>query len=1180
MAQSTAIQPRITQAVDEQKLVRLAGNTHPLAQSQYDRGIAPDSLPAQRMLLVLQRGPDQEAALRRLLEDQQTKSSPQYHRWLTPEEFGKQFGPADADIAVVTNWLQTQGFHVARVAAGRTVIEFSGTAGLVRQAFHTEIHKFVVNGEEHWANAGDPQIPAALAPVMRGIASLHNFRIQPAHRQFGTFTRPRQTEGTPLFTFQSCGPNGTQNCYAVGPGDFAVIYNVQPLWQAGIDGTGQSIAIVARTNINLQDVRDFRNLFGLPANDPVIVFDGPDPGLVPGDESEALLDAQLSGAVAKGATINLVVSESTEVADGVELSALYAIENNIAPVLSVSFSACEAALGSTGNSVVQALWQQGAAQGITVSVAAGDSGSAGCDDFTTQATATQGLAVNGLASTPYNVAVGGTDFDDVSNPTTYWSSSNQSTPTALTSAMSYIPEVPLNDSCAQVGVSGGCTSPPGSQLQNIFAGGGGPSNCSTSTSGGVCLAGTAKPAWQGGTGVPADNVRDIPDVSLFAGDGLNNSFYVVCEADITAPLSCGSSPTISFLATGGTSASAQAFAGIMALVNHKQATMANPTPRQGNANFVLYPLAANNAANCNSSTTPTTNSTCTFYDITKGNNSVPCTSGSPNCGSTAAGRVLVDPAHTSTPAWTTTAGFDRATGLGSVNVNNLATNWNTVSFKGTTTTLTNLAPTTITHGQTVNLTATVAANNPPGTPTGAVALMGTPNNVQLGIDGPFPLTNGTTVNASTKFLPGGTNYPVFVRYGGDGAFGGSDSTPPVMVTVSPEISNTFLHLVTFDQFGNAFFTVTTTPYGSPYVLRADVTNATDGFQTFPACSTGCPTGTVTIKDNGQPLDGGTFALNAAGHTEDQSIQLPAGNHPLTATYSGDNSFNASGPANLSVTITQATTSLATVTATGTGVQTLNLSTTVQTQSSGVAPSGTVTFLDNGAAVTTGTVVQNPMNCCANGFASLQVARVGATISTTPGAHQITATYGGDSNYLSSSTTAAAALTVGVSVQAPAVAVARGMAANANITLTSTYGFSGTAAVACTIPVGMNEATCTPATQNVNVSSGGQAFVTVNIATTAPHAVGGLLRGSRWASFGLVLAGGAFLLAVPARKRRSNVLLMLLTLVILAASLFACGGGGSGAVQDPGTAPGTYQVGITVTSGGTNIGSGTVAVTVQ
>ena len=505
MAQSAA-QPRITQIVDEQKLVRLAGNTHPLAQAQYDRGAAPDSLPAQRMLLLLGRGPDQEAALGQLLEDQQTKSSPQYHQWLTPAEFGKQFGPADADIAAITSWLQSQGFQVARVGAGRTAIEFSGTAGQVRQAFHTEIHKFVVNGEEHWANASDPQIPAALSPVIHGIVSLHNFRKKALHRNLGTFKWSSATGG---LVPQTTIPTLQGTFYGLGPTDFATIYNVLPLWNAtpAIDGTGQTIAIVARSNINPQDVRDFRSLFGLPARDAIITLNGPDPGLVPGDESEADLDVELSGAVAKGAAINIVVSQSTEIADGVDLSAFYIVDFNVAGTLSESFGDCEAFLTDPGNAFYQSMWQQAAAQGITVIISSGDNGAAGCDTpFVPLGEATHGLAISGLASTGFNVAAGGTDFDDVGKQTQYFSPTNA--PTTQASALSYIPEKTWNDSCAATGANG-CLPEPASSV--LSGGSGGPSNCVTTSVSGACLSGRAKPAWQTGIGVPADGVRDIPE---------------------------------------------------------------------------------------------------------------------------------------------------------------------------------------------------------------------------------------------------------------------------------------------------------------------------------------------------------------------------------------------------------------------------------------------------------------------------------------------------------------------------------------------------------------------------------------------------------------------------------------------------------------------------------------------
>jgi subtilase family serine protease len=358
-AQTTRVPARITQAVDDENRVTLRGNIHPLARSENDRGIASDSQPIRRILLLLRRAPEQELALRMLLDEQQIKSSPNYHHWLTPEQLGQQFGPADSDIQAVNDWLTTQGFQVNRVAAGRTVIEFSGTAGMVRQSLHAEIHKFAANGEEHWANASDPQIPAALAPVVAGIASLNNFPRKTMSRRLGTFSRSKVNgEVRPLFTFtDSFGLN-----HAVGPTDFATIYNVP----AAFDGSGQTIAIVGDSNINIQDVSDFRRMFGLPAltaNQLQIILDGPDPGLVPFTEGEADLDVQWAGAVAKNAIIKLVVSADTETSFGDDLSALYIVDNNLAPVMSDSFGSCEAQLGSGGNAFYNSLWEQAARAG-------------------------------------------------------------------------------------------------------------------------------------------------------------------------------------------------------------------------------------------------------------------------------------------------------------------------------------------------------------------------------------------------------------------------------------------------------------------------------------------------------------------------------------------------------------------------------------------------------------------------------------------------------------------------------------------------------------------------------------------------------------------------------------------------------------------------------------------------
>src|SRR5882724_9412769 len=671
-ARGQAAKPRlVTQAVDESNRVTMRGNVHALARAEFDQGAIADTQPVNRIYLLLNRSAVQQTALDKLMREQVDAGSANFHKWLTPVEYGAQFGPADEDVAAVESWLAAQGFTGVKTNAGKTIVEFNGTVGTVKRAFAAEIHKLNVRGEAHFANMSEPKIPAALANVVMGIPSLHNFRKESHVKRFGKFRRDELTgETSALFTYANA--NGTGPFFAMGPADFAKIYNIP----AGADGTGQSIAIVGRSNINIQDVRDFRSMFGLPANDPVIILNGADPGLVSGDEGEADLDVEWSGAVAPGATIKFVVSESelTDAVDGVDASAHYIVDNNVAPVMSESFGSCEAAMGTAGNQLQSALWQQAAAEGITVSVSSGDNGSAGCDSPNGVSSATQGIAVSGTASTPFNVAVGGTDFDDANNQTTFWNTCTgtpcNTTPTSA-SAKGYIPEIPWNDSCAATGLTG-CNTATASTNLNIVAGSGGPSAVYTKAMA------PFQPATFG------DAQRDLPDVSFFAADGLNKSFYIVCESDQDIPGDTGcsltkfvtTSPFHDFQAVGGTSASAPAFAGVMALVNQKTGQ------RQGNANFVLYALGkAETFANCNSSsfTAPGTQpSTCVFMDITKSNNAVPCVGGSPNCSKTTSGGNGVlqsnnQPAFTAGPP--TAAGYDLATGLGSINVAALLNNW-------------------------------------------------------------------------------------------------------------------------------------------------------------------------------------------------------------------------------------------------------------------------------------------------------------------------------------------------------------------------------------------------------------------------------------------------------------------------------------------------------------------------
>jgi hypothetical protein len=1007
--QGTAVPARITQAIDETRTVRLRGNVHPLARPEFDQGLVDDVVPMSRMLLVLQRSPEQQAALQKLMQEQLSEDSPNFHKWLTPQQFGQQFGPADADIEIVKSWLVAHGFHDIKLAAGRTAIEFSGNIGQVRVAFDTEIHRFLADGEARQTNVSDPQIPAALAPIVAGIASLNNFPSKPMRHEVGAFTQTRDGGVVPQFT----GASG--QFYALGPADFAKIYDVP----SSLNGTGTKIAIVGTSDIHVQDVSDFRTLFGLPTNAPSVVYNGPNPG-VNGAEGEADLDVEWSGAVAPGAHIDYVVSEGTLTADPVVLSALYVIDNNSDDILSASFGNCEQNLGTAGNALIQRLWEQAAAQGITVTVSAGDAGSGGCDNFQTQRTAASGLAVSGFASTPFNIAVGGTDFDDGGRQGSFWGTTNA--PGTRESALGYIPETTWNDSCA-AGAAGSnlntvCGNPDG-----ISAGSGGPSGINAGA-----FAGYAKPSFQNGI-APADGARDIPDVSLFASTGkFSKSFYVVCQSDQIQqgnPPSCapGTGGAFSFLGVGGSSASAPSFAGILALIEQSERNrVPGSTGRQGNANFVLYKLAATTTNSCNSTAQPLSPpASCIFYDITKGNNSVPCTGGSLNCsGTQGTNGVLVDPHHTNTPAWTTATGYDYASGLGTLNVANLVTKWGSAvgTFKATTAGLKLNGGTTqvnLTHGASVTAAVTVAANPGPGTPTGDVALLA-PNTVASNGGGAGGTLAGGAASFTTTTLPGGS-YNVTARYAGDGTFAPSDSNG-VPVVVAQENSRLQVGIVSFDPTtGNVTSTnATSFPYGSPYTLRFDILNSSSN-----ACqplvtggtTTGCAvdaTGTVTIADNGAPLDQGTFPVNSEGHGEDQSIQLGPGSHAIVVNYSGDNSYKASGPVALNLTVIQAATTTTLTAPTGVVAvgAALSLTATVKTQSNGVAPNCTSIIFKDGP-----TVVNLGGDCVGNaGSASApaQVTFIGVLTPTTPGVHTYTATYPGDT-YFAASTSSPQSVTV-------------------------------------------------------------------------------------------------------------------------------------------------------------------------
>ncbi|MBV9887699.1 MAG: Ig-like domain repeat protein [Acidobacteria bacterium] len=1212
VSQTPRIPARVTQAVDDSNRVALRGNVHRMARAEFDRGAVSESQLASRVDLLLKRSDEQEAALRQLLDQQQDKSSPNYHKWLTPDQFGKQFGPADSDIQAVTDWLTSRGFTGIKVSPGRTRVEFSGNIGQINSAFQTQIHHFYVGGKMHSANVSDPQIPAALSPVVRGVASLHDFRPQAQVHRLGTFRRTKDTnEVKPLFTFGKCG--STTPCYAVGPGDFAKIYNIPATISAtspgvsGPPGTGVTIAIVQDSNINPADVADFQKMFGLTANPVNVILNGPDPGIqgptsATDDEIEADLDVQWAGAVAPGATIDLVVSEDSQSVGmfGTDLSAIYIVDNNIAPVLSESFGSCEASIGSSAEALYVDLWEQASAQGITAVISAGDNGSAGCDpdqvSSDNQDVANKGIAVSGIASTGFNVALGGTDFQNAgttqnapSGNSTFWNTTNDGT---QTSAKGYIPEWPWNDSCAATATSsnlGTCTStiingnsdPNSSNFGiDLVAGSGGPSTLN------------AKPVFQTGiNGMPSANFRQLPDISFFSGNGTNASFYVICQQDAntgtgSSTSSCDlNSPFLDFQGVGGTSAAAPAFAGVMAMINQQTGK------RQGNANYVLYQLYKNNAAGtiCASAASPA--ATCIFYDTVTGNNSVACAGGTANCSNTTAGQfgVLIDPTKTNTPAFTTTTGYDNATGLGSLNITKLLAAWSSASFNTDAVAIssTSPSPVSITHGT----NATFHISLTPTSATGVVSLTAKPSTGTCVLPGTAPppcsqvgigsfsensptVLSGGAATITTNELPGGTSYQVVANYAGDGTFAANTSAP-VTVTVTPEPSKTAVGFVTFNSSNQP--TVSTAPasvqYGSSYILQIAVTNSSG--QQCATTVVPCPTGTVTLTDNGQPLNDfsgkNSTALNSVGIAEDQPVQLSVGTHSLVATYSGDNSFATSTSAPESVTITTTSTTTAVTTSPSTGITTtapVTITAKINTTSTGAGPTGSVVFTANGKQI--GNAVAVVPTAANTGGSTVVPAFATASITNTfatTGSVAITSAFTpapSDHNYSSSNGSDTIAVGTGgtVATTTTAKASVTTIASGGNVTLTATVtgsnnngpGVTGTVQFMNGTQALGTAATCT-ATAGTSTTPG---TCTATLSTALSNLPPGLINPAKrtpqvppavpLALASCILALLVFVImrhsGVPTRRRLAYAVACALVLVGIAAGLQGCGGSSS------------------------------------
>ena len=897
-----AANDRVPARVDGGVTVVLQGSLHSRATKENDRGPVDPSLGISGITLNIKLSNGQQTELDQLLEEQRDPSSASYQKWLTPDEYGARFGLSTSDMDKLTSWLRSQGFTVDDVSRSMNWVSFSGTAGQVDQTFRTGLHRFLVEGQMHFANTAKPSVPAAFADIIADFQGFTDFRWKPQ--------RIKTRSVNPDYTSSG----GSHN---VAPGDLATIYDITPLYGAGIDGTGQKMVVAGQTDVAVSDIQAFRTQFGLSATTPQMVLYGTDPGTVSGDMEEADLDLEWSGSVARNATLIYVYSKN------VITSVQYAISQNLAPVISLSYGGCEAQNSSTLRTVAQ----QANAQGITWLSSSGDSGAAGCDSGKT---ATEGLAVNMPASIPEVTGVGGSEFMEGSG--NYWSATNGANGG---SALSYIPEMAWNDSIARgdLAASGGGAS--------IFY---------------------SKPTWQTGAGVPADGARDVPDVSLPASPD-HDGYYFYTGGKLSV--------------VGGTSVSTPAFAGIVTLLNQYLVTKGFQTKAGlGNINPTLYHLAAN--------------VNTVFHDITTGTNIVPCTAGSPNCVNGSLG-------------FSAGPGYDEVTGLGSVDTNNLITQWATLPASiGTTLTLT-AAPASITATTSTVLTATVKPATGTTAPTGTVTFSkGTSTLGSVGLVG----SGGTataTLTVSGSLLASGAN-TIAATYAGSATLNGSTSTAIVTVTGVTNVSTTT--------------TLSASPASIP-ATGSTVLNAT----VTPANGTkGVPTGTATFTLGTTTL--GSVGLSASGASGVASLtvsasKLASGSNIITVTYGGATGFTgSSATAGVTVTavavpVTTTTSVLANPASIASTASTI-LTATVKAASGTTTPSGTVTF-----TLGTTTLGTAPLATTAAG-ATAAITVKGSQLVT--GANTIKATYAGTAAFGTSNNSVVVTVTGTVANSAVTVSI--------------------------------------------------------------------------------------------------------------------------------------------------------------
>ncbi len=814
--------PRIQAEASSSQMTVLKGSLHPLAQTQYDAGRVPAGTRLNGMSIFFGRSAAQQADLEGLLADQQNPSSPLFHQWLTPDQFAVRFGMASSDLTKVENWLEQQGFSVESVSRSRNMIRFSGTAGQVEQAFQTQMHYYNVGGTRHFAPSTELSIPSAFASTILAVGNLNEFRPRPMH-----IRSPK-----PAFTSSQSG-----NVF-FAPGDIKVAYDMNPLLSQSINGAGQSIVIVGQSSIDVTDVENFQNAAGLSTKDPtqVLVPGSGTPEAFAGDQGESDLDLQWSGAMAPGADIIFVYTGS-DTTYSIFNSIEYAIDQKLGNIISVSYGACESLLSTTDASSLEAIMAQGATQGQTIVAASGDSGSTACyvSPTTTNPTLAvqQALAVSYPASSQYATAVGGTEISQSNSAyytqgQGYWAS--QTSTDVITSALKYLPEVVWNDTLLSVQNGGG-----------LSATGGGPSAL------------FSKPSWQTGVaGIPADSKRDVPDVALYSSP--EYVAYLFCTSDqsdwgTSQQGSCTSgfrdSVTGALTVAGGTSFATPIFAGMVAILNQQKGYVGGA----GLINPTLYTLASNGTTYASA-----------FHDITTGNNFCPSAAGSSYC------------AGSATSNYSATTGYDLTTGLGSVDLANLAGVWpaSTSTLIGTTTSVaaSNNSPNT---SENITFTITVAPTTGSSVATGSVTLSvdGAGTSYGSGSTTTATLTSNGTATYTTSFATAGIHQLV-AQYPGDSTH--AASTGVVSVTVQGSSSNTGTFTmsatsVSISQGGTGSSTVTVTPangYKGTVNITPSSSNASFCYSTTTAVVSGTTAATASMSIDTNLDDCGGDAVRSHG----------------------------------------------------------------------------------------------------------------------------------------------------------------------------------------------------------------------------------------------------------------------------------------------------------------------------